>query len=154
MDLVAFKRESAQEFGATHAVAGNEEALALVQELTQGQMADVVVNTMGVGEGDQIASSLAMVGKRGRVVVTNLHRATEVQAGTSALDLVLFEKQVRGSVFGSANPRVDIPRRLDLYRNGKLKLDELVTRRYSLDEANLGYEDMMAGRILRGVLSF
>jgi NDMA-dependent alcohol dehydrogenase len=154
VDPVEFKRESAQEFGATHSVATSEEATALVQELTRGEMADVVINTMGVGEGDQIGASLAMVGKRGRVVVTNLHRAPETQVSMSALDLVLFEKQVLGSVFGSANPRVDIPRLLNLYRNGKLKLDELVSRRYSLDEVNLGYEDMLGGRILRGVISF
>lgn len=154
VDPVEFKRTTALEFGATHAVATNEEAMALIQELTRGQMADVIVNTMGVGEGDQIGASLAMAGKRGRVVVTNLHRAGETQVSMSALDLVLFEKQLRGSCFGSANPRVDIPRFLNLYRNGKLKLDELVTRRYSLDEVNLGYEDMLEGRTMRGVISF
>lgn len=154
VDPVEFKRTKSFEFGATHAVATSEEATALVAELTHGAMADVVVNTMGVGSGEQIGASLAMAGKRGRVVVTNLHKATETMVTLSALDLVLYEKQLRGSVFGSANPRVDIPRLLNLYRNGKLKLDELVTKRYSLDEVNAGYDDMLAGRTLRGVISF
>jgi S-(hydroxymethyl)glutathione dehydrogenase/alcohol dehydrogenase len=154
VDPVPFKRTKALELGATHAVETSQEAVALLGELTRGRMAQVCVNTMGIGEGDQIAASLAMVGKRGRVVVTNLHRATETQVAMSALDLTLFEKQVRGSLFGSSNPRADIPRMLELYRSGKLKLDELRTRTYRLDEINVGYDDMRNGRNLRGVLSF
>ena len=154
VDPVPFKREKALEFGATHAVASSQEAAAILTELTRGQMAQVCVNTMGIGEGDQIAASLALVGKRGRVVVTNLHRAAETQVAMSALDLTLFEKQVRGSLFGSSNPRADIPRMLELHRSGKLKLAELRTRSYSLDEVNVGYDDMRNGRNLRGVLTF
>ncbi len=70
------------------------------------------------------------------------------------LDLVTMEKQVRGSLFGSSNPLADIPRLLGLYRSGKLKLDELRTHRYPLEEINQGYDDMRNGRSLRGVLSF
>jgi len=154
VDPVEFKRTKALEFGATHAVSSNEEAQELVSGLTRGRMANVVVNTMGVGTGEQIAASLAMAAKRGTVVVTNLHRATEVAVSMSALDLVLMEKRVVGSLFGTANPRVDIPHLLSLYEHGKLKLDELVTRSYKLDEVNAGYDDMRAGRNLRGVISF
>jgi S-(hydroxymethyl)glutathione dehydrogenase/alcohol dehydrogenase len=154
VDPVAFKRNKALEFGATHAVASNQEANALVTELTRGRMAQVCVNTMGVGEGAQIGASLGLVGKRGRVVVTNLHPASETQVTMSALELTTYEKQVRGSLFGSSNPRADIPRFLELYRSGKLKLEELVTRTYSLDEVNVGYDDMRNGRNLRGVITF
>ncbi|MEI4271179.1 NDMA-dependent alcohol dehydrogenase [Klenkia sp. LSe6-5] len=154
VDPVAFKREKALEFGATHAVETNEEATALLAELTRGRMAQVCVNTMGVGSGDQIGASLGMVGKRGRVVVTNLHQATETQVSMSALDLTLFEKQVRGSLFGSSNPRADIPRMLELHRTGKLELEKLRTHTYGLDEVNTGYDDMRNGRSLRGVISF
>lgn len=154
VDPVAFKRNKAIEFGATHAVASSQEANALVTELTRGRMAQVCVNTMGVGEGAQIGASLGLVGKRGRVVVTNLHPASETQVTMSALELTTYEKQVRGSLFGSSNPRADIPRFLELYRSGKLKLEELVTRTYSLDEVNVGYDDMRNGRNLRGVITF
>lgn len=154
VDPVALKREKALELGATHAVGSSEEAAALLTDLTRGRMAQVCVNTMGVGAGEQIAASLAMVGKRGRVVVTNLHRATETQVSMSALDLTLLEKQVRGSLFGSSNPRSDIPRMLELHRSGKLKLAELRTRTYALDEINEGYDDMRNGRTVRGVVSF
>ena len=154
VDPVAFKRNKALEFGATHAVASSQEAAQVVTELTRGRMAQVCVNTMGVGEGAQIGASLGLVGKRGRVVVTNLHPASETQVTMSALELTTYEKQVRGSLFGSSNPRADIPRFLELYRSGKLKLEELVTRTYSLDEVNIGYDDMRNGRNLRGVITF
>ena len=154
VDPVAFKREKAMEFGATHAVASSQQAAALLTELTWGRMAQVCVNTMGVGDGDQIGASLALVGKRGRVVVTNLHPAAETRVTMSALDLTTFEKQVRGSLFGSSNPRADIPRMLELHRSGKLKLAELRTRTYRLDEVNAGFDDMRKGRNLRGVITF
>ena len=154
VDPVAFKRNKALEFGASHAVASSQEAAQVVTELTRGRMAQVCVNTMGVGEGAQIGASLGLVGKRGRVVVTNLHPASEKQVTMSALELTTYEKQVRGSLFGSSNPRADIPRFLELYRSGKLKLEELATRRYSLDEVNVGYDDMRNGRNLRGVITF
>jgi NDMA-dependent alcohol dehydrogenase len=154
VDPVEFKRVKALEFGATHAVASSEEALALVTELTRGRGANVVVNTMGLGTGEQIAKSLAMTGKRGTVVITNLHDAAETSVAMSALDLVLFEKRVVGSLFGTANPRYDIPRMLDLYHHGKLKLDELVTQTYKLEDINTGYQDMREGRNLRGVITF
>ncbi len=87
-------------------------------------------------------------------MITNLHAATETQVTMSALDMTLMEKQVVGSLFGSANPRLDIPRLLGLYDAGQLKLDELITRTYRLDEINHGYEDMREGRNLRGVIAF
>jgi NDMA-dependent alcohol dehydrogenase len=154
VDPVEFKRAKALEFGATHAVPTSEEAQQLAAELTAGRGANVVVNTMGLGTGEQIAKSLAMTAKRGTVVVTNLHDATETTVAMSALDLVLMEKRLVGSLFGTSNPRRDIPRMLDLYRSGQLKLDELATRAYKLEEINTGYQDMRDGRNLRGVISF
>jgi S-(hydroxymethyl)glutathione dehydrogenase/alcohol dehydrogenase len=72
----------------------------------------------------------------------------------SALDLTLMQKQVVGALFGSASPRADIPRLLDLYARGLLNLDELVTRTYDLAEVNQGYDDMRNGANLRGVIKF
>ncbi|HWG64934.1 MAG TPA: hypothetical protein VG253_24880 [Streptosporangiaceae bacterium] len=58
------------------------------------------------------------------------------------------------ALFGSSNPRGDIPRYLELYRLGQLKLDELVTREYRLEEINEGYQDMLEGRNIRGLIRF
>ena len=63
-----------------------------------------------------------------------------------------FQKRLLGSLYGEANPRADIPRLLNLYRNGQLLLDETVTREYKLADINEGFDDMMAGRNIRGVI--
>jgi S-(hydroxymethyl)glutathione dehydrogenase/alcohol dehydrogenase len=64
------------------------------------------------------------------------------------------QKQLIGTIFGSANPRYDIPKLLGLYRSGQLKLDELVTRTYTLDQINEGYQDMRDGKNIRGVIVY
>jgi S-(hydroxymethyl)glutathione dehydrogenase/alcohol dehydrogenase len=88
------------------------------------------------------------------LVVTNIHPAMEMSANVSLLDLTLMEKQVVGSLFGSGNPRADIPKLLSLYREGQLDLDGLVTRTYPLEGVNEGYEAMREGTNIRGVLVY
>ncbi len=153
IDPVELKREKALEFGATHAFGSLEEATSEIGDITWGRNANKVIMTMGLGKGDMVAQALAITAKRGRVVITNLHNALETEVSLSALDMTLMEKQLVGSLFGSANPRIDIPRLLGLYRAGQLKLDELVSRTYSLDEVNQGYDDMRNGLNLRGVIT-
>jgi NDMA-dependent alcohol dehydrogenase len=154
IDPVEFKREKAMEFGATHTAASMEEALPLIQESSWGTMANKVIMTMGVGSGAVLGEALALTAKRGRVVVTNIHPAMEMSANVSLLDLTLMEKQVVGSLFGSGNPRADIPKLLNLYREGQLDLDGLVTTTYSLDQVNDGYEAMREGTNIRGVMLY
>ena len=154
IDPIEFKREKAMEFGATHTYASMAEALPAVTELTWGQLCNKVIMTMGVGSGAVLAEALALAAKRGRVVVTNIHPALELSASVSLLDLTLMEKQVVGSLFGSGNPRADIPKLLGLYREGQLDLDGLVTRTYTLDDINDGYQDMRDGKNIRGVLVY
>jgi len=72
--------------------------------------------------------------------------------GASAAEFTLFQKELKGNVFGGANPRADIPKLLDLYRNGLLKLDELVTTTYKLEDVNQGYQDMLDGKNIRGLI--
>ena len=154
IDPVDFKRDRSREFGATHVAASVEEATPLVTELTRGEMANVCVITTDVGRGSYIAQALSLVGKRGRVVQTAVAPATDMSVDMSLFDLFLFEKQVRGSLFGSSNPRNDILELLSLYDSGLLKLDELVTREYTLDDVNEGYDDMLSGKNLRGLIRY
>lgn len=154
IDPVEFKREKAMEFGATHTFSSMEEALPGIQELTWGTMANKVIMTMGVGSGEVIGSAMALASKRGRVVVTNIHPALEYSASMSLLDLTLMEKQLVGSLFGSGNPRADIPKLIGLYREGQLDLDGLVTTEYTLDGVNDGYDAMRAGTNIRGVMKY
>jgi S-(hydroxymethyl)glutathione dehydrogenase/alcohol dehydrogenase len=72
----------------------------------------------------------------------------------SLFELTLWQKEVRGSLFGGGNPRFDIPLILTLYNEGGLLLDELITKTYSLDEINEGYQDLRDGKNVRGVLVF
>jgi S-(hydroxymethyl)glutathione dehydrogenase/alcohol dehydrogenase len=154
IDPVPFKREMAQQFGATHTAASVDEARALIEEVTWGRMADKVICAMGVGRGSMMASILGLAAKRGRVVVTNIHPMTELDVTMSLCELTLWEKQVVGTIFGSANIRKDIPKLLELYQQGQLDLDGMVTATYPLSGVNEGYQDMRDGKNIRGVLLY
>ena len=154
VDTVAFKREQALAFGATHTAASIGEAVGLVSEITWGRNADRVILTVGLADGAMIAPMMAMVRKGGRAVVTAVANMYATDVTLSLADLTLSGKQLVGTIFGSANPRYDIPRLLALYEAGKLKLDELITRTYTLDQINEGYQDMRDGRNIRGVIRY
>jgi alcohol dehydrogenase (nicotinoprotein) len=152
VDPVAFKRETALKLGATHAAASAEEAAELVLELTEGVGADQALITMGVVTEEVVTAAFDAIRKRGIVVITGLANPAKQTVHISGSLLTLFEKRIQGALFGSSNPFDDIPRILGLYKAGKIKLDELITTRYTLDQVNQGYEDMMAGRNIRGVI--
>jgi Zn-dependent alcohol dehydrogenase len=152
IDPVAFKREQAIHFGATHAATGIEEAFPLIWDLTLGRMCNRVICTMSVGRGEWMGAIMGLAAKRGRVVVTNVHPWTETNVTMSMLDLLTMEKELVGSIFGSSNPEADVPRLLGLYRDGLLDLEGMVTRTYPLEQINEGYQDMRDGRNIRGVL--
>jgi S-(hydroxymethyl)glutathione dehydrogenase/alcohol dehydrogenase len=154
VDPVEFKRETALKLGATHAFADPAEAMAKVAELTWGQMADQALVTVGTVDEAVVSEAFNITGKGGTVVVTGLAHLEKLTVHVSGALLTLLEKTIKGSLFGSANPQYDIPRLLGLYQAGQLKLDELVTRRYTLDEVNEGYQDLRDGKNIRGVIDF
>jgi S-(hydroxymethyl)glutathione dehydrogenase/alcohol dehydrogenase len=154
VDPVEYKREQAKLRGATHVAPDADAALAIVRDLTWGAMADKAIITTDVARGSLIAPVMALVGKTGRVVVTAIAPASQTQVDLSLIELTLFQKELRGALFGASNPQADIPKLLRLYRDGLLKLDELVTRTYPLEDINQGYQDMRDGRNVRGVLLY
>ena len=154
VDPVEWKREQAPTFGATHTAASIEEATALVSEITWGANADKAILTTGVAEGALIAPMMGLVAKGGRAVVTAVAPISQNDVQLNLFDLTLQRKELVGCLFGNANPRRDIPRLLRLYKEGKLKLDELVTNTYSLDDINQGYQDMRDGKNVRGVIDY
>lgn len=154
IDPVEFKREQAMQFGATHTYASIEEALLAVPDLTWGEMCDRVVLSPGTVHGDMIDPALNLTAKGGTLVVTGLAPMLETDAQMNLFMFAMMNKEVKGTVFGSTNPRAQIPNLLSMYREGELKLDELITRRYSLDDVNQGYVDMREGKNLRGVIEF
>ena len=154
IDPVEFKREKAMEMGATHTYSSVEEALLAVPELTWGEMCDSVILSPGVVTGDMVEPSLNLVSKGGTLVITALAGMLESDVQLNLFMLAMMNKAVKGTVFGSGNPRADIPELLSMYREGVLKLDQLITNRYSLDDVNQGYQDMRDGKNIRGVIEF
>lgn len=152
VDPLENKREKAMELGATHAFATAEEAQAAITDLTRGQMADAAILTPGLMTEEIVASGFHAVGKGGKVVLTGLNKVMAPTIQLPGTLLTLFRKEIRGSLFGDCNPTTDIPRILGLYQSGDLKLDEIITRTYTIDEVNEGYDDLLAGKNVRGVV--
>ncbi|AOD20988.1 S-(hydroxymethyl)glutathione dehydrogenase / alcohol dehydrogenase [Rhodococcus rhodochrous J3] len=154
IDPVEFKRQKAKEFGATHVFASIEEAAPVIGEITWGQMANVTVITVGEITGDIIGPALGLTAKGGQVVVVGMGHATDSQVTMSLFELTLLQKRLQGAIFGGTGPRSQIPKLLELYRNGQLDLDNLVTKTYKLEDINEGYADMHAGKNLRGLVLY
>ncbi len=154
VDPVAFKRETALKLGATDAVATHEEALDLAQSVTNGQGADSAIVTIGTVTGQHIASAASATRKGGTVVVTGASHETEANIPMSVLELVMYQRRIQGTLFGMMSPAKDVPILLGLWQQGHLKLEEIATTTYALDDINKGYEDMHAGVNMRGVIGF
>lgn len=155
VDPVEQKREWAKTFGATHVASDMDEAKELVADLTKGVMADKSILCIGVARHSFLPPLLDIVSKGGRAVIASIAPvAPEADAGTSfsLFDFAMSNKELRGHVYGQANPVADFPRLLSLYRSGRLKLDELITARYRLEDINDGFAAMHGGTILRGLL--
>jgi S-(hydroxymethyl)glutathione dehydrogenase/alcohol dehydrogenase len=154
IDPVAKKREWAMDMGATHTFANIEEATPAINELTWGRMAEKTIITVGDIQGEDVAAALSVTGKGGRAVVTGMGNAMNIDVKLSLFDLTLMQKDLQGAIFGGLAPRAAIPELLSLYQEGQLKLDELVTTKYSLEEINQGYQDMRDGKNIRGMIVY
>jgi alcohol dehydrogenase (nicotinoprotein) len=152
IDPVEFKRTKALELGATHAYATAPEALLAIPDLTRGQGADSAIITMGVVDSETVEAAFNATGKDGITVLTGLSGLFEPTIQLPGAMLTLFRKTIKGSLFGDCNPTTDIPKILGLYQAGDLKLDEIITRTYALEEVNEGYADLEAGKNIRGVI--
>jgi alcohol dehydrogenase (nicotinoprotein) len=152
IDPLENKREKAMELGATHAFATAEEAQQAITDMTRGQGADSAILTVDLMTADVVAAGFNAIGKGGVVVVTGLNKLLEPTIQLPGTILTLFRKTVKGSLFGDCNPTYDIPKILGLYQDGYIKLDELITRTYTLDQVNEGYDDLLAGKNVRGVV--
>ncbi len=152
VDPLENKREKAMELGATHAVASAAEAIELAQSMTNGNGADKTIITTGLVTEEHVTDSFNATGKGGTVVITGLNRLDINNINLPASVMTLYKKTVKGSLFGDCNPTTDIPKLLGLYQSGDLKLDEIITNTYTLDTINEGYDDLLAGKNVRGVL--
>jgi NDMA-dependent alcohol dehydrogenase len=154
VDPVEFKRDSAKFFGATDTSPSMEEAFGLVQEMTRGVMADRVVLTPSVIHAEMLAPALMLTRKGGTCLMTAVPKFELSMVPFVLVDFLQNCKTFKGLIYGGMNPRASMPMLLDMYRNGHLKLDELITRRYRLDQINDAITDMREGRNIRGIIEF
>ena len=154
VDPVDFKRDSAKFFGATDTSPSIEEAFPLVQELTRGVMADRVVLTPSVVPAEMVLPALMLTRKGGTCLITGVPKFEVNMVPLLLVDLLNSCKTLKGLIYGGMNPRASMPMLLSMYRNGHLKLDELITRRYRLDQINEATRDMREGRNIRGIFEF
>jgi Zn-dependent alcohol dehydrogenase len=154
VDPVRLKRETALTVGATDAVESIEAATELARALTNGQGADASIVTVGLLSPDHIAQAFESVRKGGIVVVTSAAPMREVGIPISLFMLTMYEKRLQGCLYGMMSPSAAVPRFIDMYEQGQLKLDELVSKTYPIEEINSGYDDMYAGVNIRGLLDF
>ena len=152
VDPLANKREAAEQMGATHSVASGPEAIELAQQLTEGQGADKAIITVDVVTSQVVQEGVDAIRKGGRVVLTALANPETATVQLSGSMLTLFEKEIVGRLFGGGNPHHEIRKLIQLWQAGRLKVDELITQTYTLDTLNQGYDDLLAGKNVRGVL--
>ncbi|HKS28718.1 MAG TPA: Zn-dependent alcohol dehydrogenase [Pyrinomonadaceae bacterium] len=141
--------ELALEFGATDALESTDRIIEEVTALTHGRGADYVFDTVGMPE--TLTQALRFARKGGTVVLTGLSR-TDARAAFPLFPFVMQEKRLVGSVYGSGQPLRDIPRLVELHREGRLKLDELVARSYRLEEVNDALSALASGEGARGII--
>jgi len=114
----------------------------------------VVVLTPGVLTGDFIASACGIGSKDARIVATAIAPASQDTVSLNLFNFSMFNQALLGTVFGSVSPRVQVPRLLKLYDQGLLMVDELITTEYTVDQVQLGYDDLADGKNVRGIVKF
>jgi NDMA-dependent alcohol dehydrogenase len=152
VDLLESKLEYARRFGATHTInASAGDPVEQVRALTGGRGVDYAFEVIGLtATMRQAYDSLA---KRGMAVIVGVTPMT-TEVAVPVMSLVFEERVLTGSIYGSSRPRIDIPRLIDLYRAGKLLLDELLTRTYPFEHINEAYAALERGEVARSVVTF
>ena len=152
VDVNDAKLEASKAFGATHGInSKTQDVTAEVKALTNGRMADHVLVSVGVGPA--IEQGIGLMGKGAETVIVGMPPS----GVTTTFDpswIAADSQRIIGSKMGSAQTPADIPQLVGLYRGGRLKLDELVTKEYPLEEINEAVAAVKRGEALRNVVVF
>jgi NDMA-dependent alcohol dehydrogenase len=152
VDSVAAKEAKARELGATHFVhAANGDPVKSVRDLTAGKGVDFAFEAIGITQA--IEQAYDATKKGGTCVVAGISRA-DVRAKINVNQLVYAEKTLKGTLYGSMRPRVDLLMLIEMHREGKLMLDELLTRTYPLEEINDAYAALERGEAARSLIVY
>lgn len=150
VDVSDEKLEKAMEFGATHAVNSTEmDPVAAVRRLTDGG-ADYTFEAVGRKQTAEQAFQMLRPGAEAVIIgMVPEHQTIEIKASE-----LLYEKRLTGSNMGSNNFRLDMAHLVDLYMNGRLPLDDLISRRVGLEDINEAFAQMKNGAVARSVIVF
>ncbi|GFG87446.1 MULTISPECIES: NDMA-dependent alcohol dehydrogenase [Mycobacteriaceae] len=154
IDPVAFKRDQAVKFGATGVYSSMAEAIMPVMEETWGLMADKVIIAVGDMKGEYIEEALTLTAKTGTCVVTGMGSMADADVKLNLFLFTMLQKTLKGNIFGGGSSHIETPRLVGLYKSGLLKIDEMITTTYKLEDINAGYADMVDGKNIRGVITF
>jgi len=153
VDMVDSKLEMAKQFGATDIVnAGKGNAVSGVMDLTEQRGADVTFEVIGLEA--TIQQAIGMARRGGQAILVGVPPMDVMVTLPAMIGLIVAEKTVKGCWYGSSDVRRDVPRLIDLYRKGQLKLDELISREIKLDGINDAYETMKTGEVARSVVVY
>ncbi len=153
VDMLDNKLQMAKEFGATTTVnAGDGDPVAKVMELTGGRGADVAFEVIGLKQ--TIEQTLMMTRRGGEAVLVGVPRMEVMLELPAFFGVVLMAKTIKGCWYGSSNVQTDVPKLLQLYKDGKLKLDELISRRINVEDVNDAFRAMEAGEVARSVIEY
>jgi S-(hydroxymethyl)glutathione dehydrogenase/alcohol dehydrogenase len=155
IDTNQSKIDRALKIGATHGCTTTlDAAFGILPELTSGKNCDVTIITVGVATSEIVEQARSITAKGGVVVVTSIAPYDQTTIDINLFMFAMLNQELRGTIFGSVSPRVQIPRLLRLHHEGKFHVDELITKEYSLDDVQRGYDDLESGENLRGVVRF
>jgi S-(hydroxymethyl)glutathione dehydrogenase/alcohol dehydrogenase len=153
IDRFPQKLEMAREFGATHFVqAGEQDAAAAITEATGGRLADSVFEVIGLEA--TMMQAMDLVRQGGEVVLVGVPRMDVFLNLNAAFTFLYLAKTVKGCWYGSSNVNEDVPKLLSLYQEGKLKLDELISREIAVEDVNEAFEAMEKGEVARSVITY
>jgi S-(hydroxymethyl)glutathione dehydrogenase / alcohol dehydrogenase len=153
IDMFDSKLEMATKFGATQTVkVGDADPAGTITAVSGGRLADVTFEVIGLK--DTMMQALSLTRQGGETVFVGVPRMDVVLEIAAALEFLYLGKTIKGCWYGSSNVNDDVPRLLGLYREGKLKLDELISREIDVDGVNDAFSAMQAGEVARSVITY
>jgi S-(hydroxymethyl)glutathione dehydrogenase/alcohol dehydrogenase len=153
IDMNETKLQMAKEFGATATInASQGDPVGQVMEMTEQRGADVAFEVIGLQQ--TIDQTITMTRRGGQAILVGVPKMDAVVNLPAFFGVVLAEKTIKGCWYGSSNVQKDVPKLIEYYKNGSLKLDELISRTISLEEVNEALAAMKTGEVARSVIEY
>jgi Zn-dependent alcohol dehydrogenase len=153
IDMMETKLQMAKQFGATQTVnASQGDPVSAVMAATGQRGADVAFEVIGLQA--TIDQAVTMTRRGGETVLVGVPKMDAMLNVMAFFGVILASKTIKGCWYGSSNVHQDVPKLIELYKKGDLKLDELVSRTIQLDDVNKAFEAMGTGEVARSVIAY